>query len=199
MARWAQSRPEGPKARSWGPRPQHLYCCYTYIATARWAWEMFSVILGNSLMKCERSIFDRGWGSSVVLTAPKYGLSSFPSLGIDFQRCRPISREYLKRDGSKNSVFGFGIESKLRIPLSSSSLCGWVHHQNKGVGWSQCPISYPDQIQTIISPRMVLYSRNSDPNSVNIWIFNTSRRFTIEENERNLFKKGVLSARLSGI
>ena len=149
---------------------------------------MFSVILGNSLMKCERSIFDRGSGSSVVLTAPKYGFSSFPSLGIDFQRCRRISREYLKRDGSKKLCdwiwHRIKIETWLLTLLSIPVCiyhhhCPWLHHQNEGEGWSQCPISYSDQ--TIISPWMDLYSRNSDPNSVNIGIFNTGLWFTIEE------------------
>ena len=105
-----------------------------------WPWEMFSVILGNSLMKCERSILDRAPGSSVVLTAPKYGLSSFPSWGLIFSA--PISFEYLRKkyhykislqilkNWQRPNIWPFkppflGIDFQ-RLSISSENLNGWI-------------------------------------------------------------------------
>ena len=75
---------------------------------------MFSVILGNSLMKCERSIFDRGSGSSVVLTAPKYGFQASRLWGLIFSAAAVSPVNISRGMDLKNSVIGFGIESKLR-------------------------------------------------------------------------------------
>ena len=60
-----------------------------------------------------------------------------------------------------------------------------------GMGWSQCPfdplpICRPDQ--TIISAWMDLYSRNPDPNSVNIRIFNTRK---VESRLRRLLHPSI--------
>ena len=85
------------------------------------SWKGKYFLVGNSLMKCERSIFDRAERSSVVLTASKYGFSGSPSWGIDFPHPSlvNISKAGFKKIGQEG---GTGLELRdPRLPSIFSS------------------------------------------------------------------------------